>query len=57
MKSNLAREPIYEKNIIEPIVRLWLLRLLIQLGAHKKLISKYDFENVREFKFEVQRLT
>lgn len=31
---------------IEPIIRLWLLRLLVLLGAQKKLISRCDFDNI-----------
>ncbi len=32
-------------NTIEPIVRLWILRLLIPLGCHHQFIRKSDFYN------------
>lgn len=34
-----------ELNTVEPIVRLWILRLLIPLGCHRKFIGKHDFNN------------
>ena len=46
MNSVADNEQISTGVKIEPIVRLWLLRLLVLLGAHKKLISRCDFDNV-----------
>jgi hypothetical protein len=40
-RSRSSRMP----NEIEPIVQLWLLRLLVSLGRHRDFISVHGFMN------------